>query len=71
MGEAVNLHGHRVVAECGYCGKLLYEKETFYQAPDLKFRNFCSEYCVKAEFIRELSRPEVSAGKFINVFLVQ
>ena len=71
MGEVINLHGHKVIANCGYCGKPLYEKETFYQAPELEFKNYCSERCIKLELIKEVSEPEVNIGSFINIFRVQ
>ena len=70
MGEVINLHGHKVIANCGYCGKPLYEKETFYQAPELEFKNYCSERCIKLELIKEVSEPEVNIGSFINIFRV-
>ena len=71
MGEVINLHEHRVVAKCGYCGKPLYEKETFYQAPGLQFKNYCSEKCVKMELIREISNPKSNVRSFTNTFQVQ
>lgn len=71
MGEVINLHGHKVIAECGYCKKELYEDETFYQAPDLQFKNYCSENCIKLELIREISNSKSSVRSFVNAFQVQ
>lgn len=71
MGEVINLHNHKVIAKCGYCNKNLYEEETFYQAPDLQFKNYCSENCIKLELIREISSPESNIRSFTNAFQVQ
>lgn len=71
MEKAINLHGHIVVAECGYCGKPIYDKETFYQAPNLQSTNYCSEKCVKMELIREISNPKSNVRSFTNTFQVQ
>lgn len=71
MGKVVHLHGHKIVAECEYCGKNLYEGETFYQAPNLQFENYCSENCIKLELIREISSPESNIRSFTNAFQVQ
>ena len=71
MGEVIKLHDNKVVAECGYCKKELYEEETFYQAPDLQFKNYCSETCIKLELIREVSDSKSSVRSFTNAFQVQ
>lgn len=72
MGEVIiNLYDHKVVAECGYCGKKLYEDETFYQVLDLQLKNYCSENCIKLELIREISGPEFNIRSFTNAFQVQ
>lgn len=71
MGDVINLHDHKAIAKCGYCGKKLYEEETFYQAPDLQFENYCSENCIKLELIKEISNPESNVRLFTNAFQVQ
>ena len=71
MSKVINLHNYKVVAECGFCKKKLYEKETFYQAPDLQYKNYCSEDCIKLELIREISSPKSNIRSFTNAFQVQ
>ena len=69
MSKVIRLH--KVVAECGFCKKKIYKDEIFYQAPDLQYKNYCSEDCIKLELIREISSPESNIRSFTNAFQVQ